>query len=330
MVTRCVIPAAILLLLVSCTDLTEYDTTFSSGVWAFSLHNLESAGNVRGISNARSLCVTSSRLLVATTKGYVESYDPVNLEQTGSLPVGNPSPSGYFYMDYSDYENSVYLIGAFGEIIELNPAMLTVTDAFSVCESPVSMEFMKEAPFFYVADFGSSRILELRAETNGICRTRTLPSSPVCLAMDESQDSMLVGTTGSPELLSVGSSGAIYRREMSGWPGIIAIEAVPDDTTLCTLFAGTNDFLAEVKRYFPPFSGGGLWDTISSVPGEIHYLDVDVGGKYAYTLSYSGDGSSVLTGYDLEDQTVTGSVSVAGYPMDLDCGAEAVYVLTVE
>ncbi|MBD3277147.1 MAG: hypothetical protein GF388_02510, partial [Candidatus Aegiribacteria sp.] len=238
MVVRCVIPVFLLLLIAACTDLTEYDDTFSAGVQAFSIPNLEPMGTVQGISSARSLCVTSSNLLVATTQGYVESYDPASLERTGSIPVGNPSPSGYFCMDYSDYENSVYLIGAFGQIIEMNPSLLTITDVFSVCESPVSMEFMQEEPFFYVADFGSSRILELRAETNGLCRIRTLPTSPVCMALDDSQDSMLVGTTGNPELLSVGSSGAIYRREMTSFPGILAIEAVPGDTTLCSLFSG--------------------------------------------------------------------------------------------
>lgn len=332
MVTRIALAAALLLLAVSCTDLTEYDDTYSAGVTSFSIYDLSPGGSIPDIAGARSLCATSKHLLVATTEGYLESYDPGSLEHTGSYPVGSPSPSGYFFMDHSRYENSVYLIGAFGQIIEFSASTLSISDVFSVCESPVAMEFMEYEPYYYVADFSSSRILELRAETNGVCRQRTLESSPLCLAMDHTQDTMLVGTTGITELLSVGSSGLIYRRAMSDWPRIDAIEAVPNDTTLCTVFEiSSSDFrLSLVFRYFPPYGGGALWENVDFLPGDMHYLAVDTAGQRAFVLSYEGGDSSLLSGYYLEDHSLIGEVKVPGYPMDLDCGDNSVYALTIE
>ena len=322
----------LMLTMLACTDLTEYDDTFKAGVSSFELTDLSPRGGVADISGARSLCATSKHLLVATTEGYLESYDPGSLEHTGSYPVGSPSPSGYFFMDHSRYENSVYLIGAFGQIIEFNASTLSISDVFSVCESPVAMEFMENEPYYYVADFSSSRILELRAETNGICRQRTLESSPLCLAMDHTQDTMLVGTTGVPELLSVGSSGLIYRRAMSNWSKITAIEAVPNDTTLCAVSqSSTSGFrISLILRYFPPYGGGTLWETVDLLPGDMHYLAVDTAGQRAFVLSYDGGGSSLLSGYLLEDRSLIGTVDVPGYPMDLDCGDDAVYALTIE
>lgn len=330
MVTRLSLLVAFLLPLLSCTDLTEYDDTFKAGVSAFSLEDLSTVVSIGGIAGARSLCATSNYLLVATTKGYLESYNPYNLEHIGSYPVGSPSPSGYFFMDYSGYENSVYLIGAFGQIIEMNASTLDISDIFSVCESPVYIEFMENDPYLYVADVSSSMILELRAETNGITRDRTLPSSPVCMAMDHTQDTMLVGTTGIPELVTVGSSGSIYRRTMTKFPGILAIEAVPGDTTLCAVFDAASTILGVVMRYFPPYGGGTLWNSIGSLPGEAHYLAVDELGYMTFVLSYNGNGSSILSGYCLDDHSLIGQVEIPGYPVDLDCGDNMVYALTIE
>ena len=208
--------------------------------------------------------------------------------------------------------------------------MAVEAQPLAILLSPMAIEFLPEAPFMYVADYSGSRILELRVETNGITRTCGIPANPVCLAVDGDMDTMLVGTTGATELLAVGGSGPIYKRTMSNYPALLAAQAIPNDTTLCLVFNGTDDHLSVLYHYFPPYGSPQLWVNLGNLPGDSHFLALNETGSRAFVLSPDQAGNSLLQSFDLDSLELLDSVTVPGFPMDLTCGEEAVFALTIE
>jgi hypothetical protein len=326
------VAAAFTLASLGCTDLTEFQSALGTGVTVLKAEDLSVIHTIADIPNARSICPTTSFLLVATTEGTVFKYDLDTYQLLESFQVGSASPSGYFDMEFSYYENSVYLIGAFGNIIELGGPSYGIMDIFSICEAPSALEAARENPFFYVAEPVTNRIYEVRAETNNIVRYCTLDNSPVCMAIDQDEDTILVGTNGTTELVSTAFSGVMFRREMPGFPRILSIETVPFDTTLCALFeSGQSTFAAVVLHYFPPYGVSCLWTGSAPVSGSSPcFTCVDEEGTEVFILTYIGENMSRLTGYDCRNYTIVDMIDLPGIPLDLACSEDRVIVLTTE
>lgn len=322
--------AVALAMLHGCTDLTEFDSAIKGGVNIFSAMDLSTVHTVQDIEGARSLCVIPDGFLVATTRGIVNRYDIDSYQKTGSFAVGNPSPSGFFEMEYSSSESSVYLIGSLGQIIELHIPDMEVLDNFSVCETPVDIEIATGIPYFYVAGANSYRIYEIRTQTNTVTRSVTLPSSPTCMAIDQSQDTILVGTLAETELVSTGGTG-MRQRTMDQFPRILAVETIRGDTTLCAVFHSSTDIIAIIYSYFPEFlSSSGDWFGKGSIEGDTHYMCTDDSGSHTFVLSYLGNNTSRLVSYDNEIGFIDDQLDLPGYPMDLEYGDGKLLVLTTE
>jgi hypothetical protein len=289
---------------------------------------------IENISGAMSLCALPGCFIVATTEGKVIRFDSQTHEQTGSFIIGSPSSSGYFEMEYSPTESSVYIIGAFGKILEFHVPDIELMDNFTVCEAPVDIEIgtQIELPYLYVAGANSSRIFEVRLGSNILSRSCLLGSSPTCMGISQSQDTILVGTLGETEIVSI-VTGTMYRRKMDSFPTILAIEAVPDDTTFCTVFDCTTNKIAIILNYFSsPFSTPEWTGTVPA-PGELYYMcaESNIYGNYAYVLSYQGDNVSRLVRYNCKDYHIEGQVDLRGYPLDLEiCSGGTLLVLTAE
>jgi hypothetical protein len=191
---------------------------------------------------------------VATTEGTVIRFDLESWEQTGSFNIGSPFPSGYFEIEYSPTESTVYIIGALGQILELSVPDMEFMDSFIVCETPVDIEIASGKPFFYVAGASSCRIYEVSLENNAAGRYCTLASIPTCMAIDQCQDTMLVGTIAETELVYTGVD-VMRRRRMGEFPTILAIETIPDEndeTRLCAVFDYSIGTIATILYYFRP------------------------------------------------------------------------------
>ena len=288
---------------------------------------------IEGISGARSLCVLPDCFIVATTEGTVIRFDLESYQQTGCFTIGSPSPSGYFEIEYSQIESTVYIIGALGQILELSVPEMEFLHGFSICETPMDIEIASGKPFFYVADASSRRIYEVSKENNAAGRHATLLSSPICMAIDQCQDTMLVGTMGETELVSTGED-VMRRRTADFFPGILAIETLHDEnneTRLCAVIdCYSGGCVATVLNYWPGFSSDPIMVGIKPIDGDIHYICTDSYGDYAYVLSYLGDNTSRLvcysSNYNIEDQ-----VDLQGYPLDLELSpGGTLLVLTTE
>lgn len=324
--------AAALLIIPGCTDLMEFDHALKAGVNIIHTPDLSIVHTIEDISGARSICGLPDCFIVATAEGTLISFDLVSYQQTGVFPIGSPSSAGYFEIEYSPVESSVYIIGALGHIIEVHVPDMVVMDDFSVCETPVDIAIPMdiENPNFYVAGATSSRILEVRRATNGLSRTCVLPISPVCMGID--LDTMLVGTLGKTQLVSIGGA-AMVGRTHSLFPGILAIEAVPNDTTLCAVFDQSSGTIATIMRYFPMYFPpyAPMWTGTELITGEIHYMCVESDGSYAYVLSYLGDNSSRLVSYNCNSNIIESQIDLPGYPLDIDISpGGTLLVLTAE
>ncbi|RKZ06353.1 hypothetical protein DRQ25_14110, partial [Candidatus Fermentibacteria bacterium] len=290
--------AAALLILCGCTDLTEFDRTLRAGINIIHTPDLSVVYTIENISGARSLCIIDDYYLVATTEGTLIRFDLATHQQTGVFTIGSPSSAGYFEIEYSPTENSVYIIGALGQIVELQVPDMELIDNFSICETPVDIELDAdiENPNFYVAAATLPRILEVKKKNNGVSRSCNLPVSPICMAIG--QDTILVGTLAETEIVSI-RAGVMRRRRMSHFPGILAIETVPTDTTFCAVFDLSTDRVAIILNYFPNIvSPSPLWIGQKSLDGNIHYMCAEPDGSHVYVLSYLGDNTSRLVSYN--------------------------------
>lgn len=309
--------AAALLILSGCTDLTEFDYSMRAGINIFYTPDLENVHTIENISGARSICGLPDCFVVATTNGTLIRYDLESYEQTGLFSIGSPSSAGYFEIEYSPTESSIYIIGALGQIIELHVPDMDFMDDFSVCETPVDIAISMdiENPNFYVAGATLSRILEVRKQSNGLSRICNMPFSPVCMAVDS--DTILVGTLGNTCIVSIGGA-VMLNRQMSTFPGILAIVAIPNDTNLCAIFDQYTTTIATVLRYFPmyfpPYTP--MW-IASPITGEIHYMCAESDGSYVYVLSYQGDNSSRLVSYNCNGYFIEKEIDLPGYPLDI-------------
>ena len=320
---------AVLLMLFGCTDLTEFDHSLKTGINIFHAPDLTVVNTIENISGARSLCVVPDCFIVATTEGTVIRFDLESHQQTGSFTIGSPSPSGYFEIEYSPAENTVYIIGAFGQIVELTVPDMEFLDEFIICEAPVDIEIASMKPYFYVAGANSFKIYEVSKANHLAGRYSTLWYSPTCMAIDQSQDTILVGTLDKTFMVSTGP-GLMSRRMLDYFPMILAVQAISDDTNLCAVFDYSIPTIATIHSYFPP-EGGPCWTGTAPIEGEIHFICTDVFGDYAYVFSYLGDNMSRLVSYNCEDYSIESQVDLEGYPLDLDLSpGGTLLVLTTE
>ncbi len=326
--------AAALLIPGGCTDLTEFDHTLRAGINIMHTPDLSVAHTIEDISGARSLCIVPDCFIVATTEGTVIRFDLESWEQTGSFIIGSPSPSGYFEIEYSPSESTVYIIGALGQIVELSAPDMEFLHSFSACETPVDIEIASLKPYFYVAGANTCKIYEVSKENNLVGRHCTLASSPTCMAIDQCQDTMLVGTMGEVELVSTGVD--VMRRRLADYfPEILAIETLHDEyneTRLCAVLDYYQTrVIAIVLNYWPGFSSNPMLVGLAPIDGEIHYICTDVFGDYAYVLSYLGDNTSRLVCYNCTYGNIEGQVDLQGYPLDLEISpGGTLLVLTTE
>ncbi|MCK4505675.1 MAG: hypothetical protein KAW14_08670 [Candidatus Aegiribacteria sp.] len=331
---RIVFIAAAILIQSGCTDLTEFDHTLKAGINIMYPPDLSVVHTIENISGARSLCILPDCFIVATTDGTVFRFDLESWEQTGSFNIGNPSPSGYFEIEYSPSESTVYIIGALGQILEYNVPDMEFLHSFSICETPVDIEIASLKPYYYVAGANTCKIYEVSKENNLPSRYCTLASSPTCMAIDQCQDTMLVGTMGVTELVSTGPD--LMRRRLADYfPGILAIETIPDEndeTRLCAVLDyGYTVMIATVLNYWPGYSSNPLLAGFVPIEGNSHYICTDASGDYAYVLSYLGDNTSRLICYNCTYYNIESQVDIQGYPLDLEISSGGtLLVLTTE
>ena len=188
-----------------------------------------------------------------------------------------------------------------------------------------------ELPYFYVAGATSRKIFEVRLGSNIMSRSCTLPSSPTCMAIDQSQDTILIGTLEETEIVST-AGGSLHARTIDHFRKIRAIETIPNDTTLCVVFdEDTTGEATCILNYFPWIVGQPMWTRTADLDGNIHYICAGSDGSYVYILTYLGDNISRVVAYNCSNYFIESHVDLEGFPLDIEISpGGTLLVLTAE
>lgn len=329
--------------LLSCSDITEQDMAFSAGLHVVSPGDLTVSEVIRDVDGARSLMVYPGKLYVASTSGVVYCYDSETLSLTDEFIVGTPSPAGYSSFLHSPTENTAYLTGAQGKILELSIPDFSVVDEFSVCEVPSELEITTGNPgYLWVVDGMHNTIDQVDLNVHESYYTmHVIESSPI-KAIEASSyydDTYIFGTPNSIHAVQVLGPGSIRRRiekDLYGRPWL-SFCSIPNDSNYIGI-TGTSSqcqlgevcmhdstmywFVDEPPRFYYNSSvTGSDWIT---APGNDNY--------HMYALGYYGEGFSRLYRYTYIGPSygINGTIDIPGYPLDLKVSDTGViYILTV-
>jgi len=302
-----------------CTDITEYSNVLEAGLHVVSAPDLTVTASFEGIRGGRSVCPMAGSVWVATTEGRILSFDTGTLQQDTSWTVGPSSPSSYSEMVFSPTENSVYLTGPYGTIIELACPDGAILDDFSVCEAPELLVVDDDGPFLYMVDAATDRILEVRLQSNHVTRSSQLQSPAVCLCNNDlRRDTLVLGTLDGARILSTTGTG-ILRSIQFDDALLLGVTGIPFDSIHCAVrrTAG-SDQIVTLDVFFPDTLGGGSsWTGAVAIDGEIHRIAPGTDRVHAYVLSYVGGSTSRLVSYDFRECRVDATLDLPGYPMDM-------------
>ena len=276
------------------------------------------------IPGASAMYILSSNLFILSTEGAVYRFDSSTLEQTGKFTIGPPSQ-----MVFSTLKNSAYVIGTYGNIIELSIPDCTVIDEFNICESPVALLLEEGSSFLFVADGPSSRVHQVAIDGNIKKDNIFLYYSILSMASSQNPDSFAVGTSdglNSVEVLGPASLRFIRLPKVTG--SFSAMEAVPNDT----LFVGMRNNSVGIIDVFHHETMPGLsFYNGENIPGSSFSVAMGNDMKHAYVLSYIGDNTSRLTSYNYRFIEEPMELDIPGYPLDLKVSGNGdIYVLTTE
>ncbi len=326
--------AAAVVSLLSCAGLTEYDLAFSGGVHVLCPLDFSTIATVTGITGARSLLVYPDGLLIATTDGIVYSYSLDACDLIGEYTVGSPSPAGYIQMAYSSLEDTAYLVGSMGKILEISLPDCDVLDEFSICQSPVKLVVASGSSYIFVVDGPSNRIYQASIENNKPYTSAAIYFTVNCIEPCQNPDSMLIGTSTGISLLEILGPGALRSIIVDESVPCIALVAVPDDTVFIgvkghagALTVGVVDVF-NIPAQTPPLSE--YYGEVG-IEGNSPFLSIGQDGSHAYVLSHIGNSMSSLVSYNYITNTIDQQTDIPGFPLDLKVSEDGtIFALTTE
>ena len=326
--------SALLLFMISCTSLTEYESTYSGELHILSPADFSTIGTVRKIPSARSLLIYPDGLLVATTGGTVLSYALYTYELIGEYTVGSPSAAGYMQMAYSSLEDTAYLIGSMGKLLEISLPECTVLDEFTICQSPVKIVVARESPYIYIVDGPSNRFYQVAIENNIAYTSVSNYYTINCVEPGQNPDSILLGTSAGINLIEVLSPGTLRNSVVSEPVPCLALAAVPGDTVFVGVkgYAGTVS-VGVVDEYNAQFQNPPLPEYYGEVDvtGNSHYLAIAQDSTHAFVLSSIGNSTSRLLAYNYTTYSIDQQVDIPGFPLDLKISDDGtIFALTCE
>ncbi len=325
--------------LLSCSNITEQEMIYDAGLHIVSAESMQIVKTIPGIRNASALMIYPGKLFMASRDGIVRCYDSNDLSLLGEYNVGAASPAGYSDLVFSPTENTAYLIGAMGKILELSIPDCEVLDEFSVSQAPVLLAVTSGVPGdLWVVDGPHNTIDRVDIQVNESSKTMNLSSYTIIQSIEPSgyySDSLLVGTSHGIyklEATEYGNTRLVYLARYgssSSWTGFCSI---PHDSNYIAIKNGTT--IGELCVYDNglPYPAVGLSNT-SYIEG--NGWITAAGNDYInmYALGSLGDGTCRLYRYTYIGPSygVNGYADFNGYPVDMKISDSGqIYILTVE
>ena len=323
-----------LLFFFGCTDLTEFELPYSGALYILSPDDFSVITKISSIPEARSLLVYPDGLLIATTRGMIHNYSLDSYDLIGEYTVGSPSPAGYMQMTYSSIEETAYLIGSMGKLLEIDLPECEVLDEFSVCQSPVEFVVPDNSSYIYVCDGPSNRLYQLSIENNSPYTSVPVYFTIHCLEPGQNPDSMLMGTSRGINLVEILAPGVLRNTIQNEPVPCIALAAVPSDTVFIGVKGYPGDYSVGVvdvinsQVHIPPlpeyYGQVGL-------TGNFHFLSIATDSTHAFVLSSNGESASRLVSYNYSTYTIDQQIDLQGFPLDLEVSEDGIiFALTAK
>ncbi len=318
-----------LIFLMSCTDLTEYEMALTAGLHIISPTDFSEINTLSSIPGASAMYILPGNLFILSTEGLIYRFDSSTLEQKGKFTIGPPSSAAYSQMVFSTLKNSAYVIGTYGNIIELSIPDCTVIDEFNICESPIELLLAEGSSFLFVADGPSSKIHQVAIDGNIKKDNVFLYYAILSMASSQNPDSFAVGTTDGLNTVEVLGPASLRLNRLERDVGSFsAMEAVPNDT----IFVGMRySSVGIIDPFHHEVMPGLSFYNGEDVPGSSFSIAIGDEINRAYVLSYIGDNTSRLTSYNYRFTEEPLELDIPGYPIDLKVSGNGdIYVLTTE
>ena len=333
-VVTCFTLFVMLVAFTGCTSITEYEMTNSGVLHILSPTDLSTIHAISGITEARSLLLYPEGFLIATTEGRLLSFAPGSHDLLGEYTVGSPSAAGYHEMAYSSLEETAYLIGSMGKILEISLPECSVQDEFSICESPVKVLVADGSNYIFVADGPTNQIYQVSIENNVTYTFVPIYFTINCIEPGQNSDSMLVGTSAGINLVEVLGPGSLRNVVLNEDMPCIALAPVPDDT----VFVGVKGnpgaaSVGVVDVYNSQVHSPPLPEYYGEVDlaGAFHFVAIAKDSTYAFVLSSIGNSVSRLVSYNYSTFTIDQQIDLSGFPLGLEVSEEGmIFVLTAE
>ncbi len=319
---------ASVMLAAGCERFTEYSGPPSAGLVFIDPVSLEVTGSIQGVQGARALSPgTGSLFFVSTTTGMLYRCDSEAMALLSSTVIGPGSGAGYGSIAYVPWENSIYVQGATGNILELDAATGLLLDDFTVGSSVASIIPGRSSNNIYIADPVGGKVYRVRTATNTVARSWSLNLTPTVLCMNGSgSDSVLAATSdplGSAYILPFEQSAPARKVRLapawdmasSYYMGIIAA-ASPDH--------GSGQGRVMIIDSLSPFTLG----RILTVPGNPERLATHTDGMRLFIASRNGPDGFTLYSYHMGTWALLGSVDLPGTPVDMAAAGNRLVVLT--
>lgn len=307
------ISSALVLFGMSCKNITESDTAYHGEIQVYS-SALEELGTIPVTDSPECILVYSGHILVATREGYLLDYDSESLEKLGEYQVGPASTDGYSQMTYNPANNSIYLIGAYGSILEIDLPEYTVSAVFSVCEAPVNIVSGGDnSEFLYVTDGINNKVIRVLTSINTISGSLAFNENIRAMA-HYNQDTLLVSTTTSTYFLFEIATNYLISPMIYG-DGAQGMSSVLNEDYTVTTFGEYIGVL--IFKMSPDSTDSWVFDRRCPVEGIVTELKCD-GVSKGFLLNYSGNSTARIYSYNYTSGCILEERDLKGFPLDMD------------
>lgn len=336
---RAALPLLLLLLLflAGCSGVTEHEMLYDAELRVFSGSGLDPLATLETDQDSRCILVRNKRIYIGGTDGFVRCYHEDSHNLLEEVQVGQPSTAGYIDMEYSPVEESIYMTGALGVILELSPVDCSIIDMFSVSPFPGMLEMSPGQPgFLWVVDSSLNQVIQVHPVSNGICNILNVPSYCLISSLGSCarEDSLLLGTTEGYFRLEVNVAGGLRSTVVKDFPyACCAISPNPADSGFVTVLRMYQNTMAGEMHVFHDSLGvepPAYFTHAVEIQGSIFMMETGMQDEVVYILSSHGAGESLLSVYRPgEEYGLEAQVEIPGNPLDLSVseGGE-VYVLS--
>ncbi len=327
----------VFLFLAGCSGVTEHEMLYDAELRVFSGASLIPLATLETDQDSRCILVRNKRIYIGGTDGFVRCYNEESHNLLEEVQVGQPSTSGYLDMEYSPVEESIYMIGGLGVILELSPVDCSILDEFSVSPFPAMLEISPGEPgFLWVVETSLNQVIQVHPVTNGVCNILNVPSYCVITSLGSCarEDSILLGTSEGYFRLEVTEAGGLRSTVVKDFPyACCSISPNPADSGFVTVLRMYQNTMVGEMHVYHDSLGVGPFDFFThavQIQGSIFMMETGPHDELVYILSSYGSGESLLSVYRPGDEYgLEAQVEIPGNPLDLSVseGGE-VYVLS--